>query len=173
MPLRQVSAFVPSGGRGNLCHSDGNVSCLFFLVVLYWYRKNPNRWLATAGFLLYLAVTGLNVLAPGNQKRLTSAGAEQMSAIGAILRSLWEAALYIAKNTMLPSVILALLFVPLFLKIVKKEELSISPASSGYAYQLWSFCGAVYAESVYAGNYRSRQNPECIPLDVLYLAVWQ
>lgn len=94
----------------------------FFLVVLYWYRKNPNRWLATAGFLLYLAVTGLNVLAPGNQKRLTSAGAEQMSAIGAILRSLWEAALYIAKNTMLPSVILALLFVPLFLKIVKKKN---------------------------------------------------
>lgn len=100
----------------------GMLLVYFFLVVLYWYRKNPNRWLATAGLLLYLAVAGLNVLAPGNQKRLTSAGAEQMSAIGAILRSLWEAALYIAKNTMLPSVILALLFVPLFLKIVKKKN---------------------------------------------------
>lgn len=114
-----LSLFVAGGTYVTLM---GMFLVYFFLVVLYWYRKNPNRWLATAGLLLYLAVAGLNVLAPGNQKRLTSAGAEQMSAIGAILRSLWEAALYIAKNTMLPSVILALLFVPLFLKIVKKKN---------------------------------------------------
>ena len=48
--------------------------------------------------LLYTAVLLINVLAPGNQKRLNASGAVNPSTIGAILRALKEAAKYVATN---------------------------------------------------------------------------
>lgn len=94
----------------------------FFSVVWYWYRRNPGKWFVTAAMLLYLAGFFLNVLAPGNQVRLSSSEAEGSSAIMAILYSLKEAAYYVAGNTILPYVILAVLFMPLFVGIVRQKE---------------------------------------------------
>lgn len=94
----------------------------FFTTVWYWYRKNPNRWFATVGMALYLVGFLLNVLAPGNQKRLSTADAADMSAVKAIFLSLKEAAFYVAGNTIFPCVILALLFLPLFVHIVKQKN---------------------------------------------------
>lgn len=94
----------------------------FFAAIWYWYRRNPGRWFVTAGLLLYLAGFFLNVLAPGNRVRLSSAGVEGNSAVMAILLSLKEAAFYVTGNTILPCVILGMLFLPLFVNIVKKRD---------------------------------------------------
>lgn len=94
----------------------------FFTTVWYWYRKNSNRWLATVGMVLYLVGFLLNVLAPGNQRRLSTTDAADISAIKTILLSLKEAAFYVAGNTIFPCVILALLFLPLFVHIVKQKK---------------------------------------------------
>lgn len=98
----------------------------FFTMVWYWYRKNPGKWFATTGMLLYLTGFLLNVLAPGNQKRLSTTDATQMSAIKAILVSLKEAAFYVAGNAIFPCVILAVLFLPLFVNIVRKKNYKYS-----------------------------------------------
>ena len=96
---------------------------LYLLAVIwYWYRRNKGRWFVTAGMLLYLAGFLLNVLAPGNQARLTSADMEGSSAVMAILLSLKEAAFYVAGNTIFPCVIMALLLLPLFVSIVGKRS---------------------------------------------------
>lgn len=94
----------------------------FFTMIWYWYRKNPNRWFVTAGMVLFLTGFLLNVLAPGNQQRLSTTDAADMSAVKAILLSLKEAAFYVTGNAILPCVILALLFLPLFVNIVQKKN---------------------------------------------------
>lgn len=94
----------------------------FFITVWYWYRKNANRWFVTGGMLLYSVGFLLNVLAPGNQKRLATTDATQMSAVKAILISLKEAIFYVEGNTILPCVILALLLFPLFVNVVRKKN---------------------------------------------------
>lgn len=100
----------------------GMLLVYLFTTIWYWYRKNPNRWFVSAGLALYLTGFLVNVLAPGNQKRLATADAADMSAIKAILLSVREAAFYAAGNTILPCVILALLLLPLFANIVKKKN---------------------------------------------------
>lgn len=100
----------------------GMLLVYLFTTLWYWYRKNPNRWFVSAGLALYMAGFLVNVLAPGNQKRLATADAADMSAIKAILLSVKAAAFYAAANTILPCVILALLFLPLFANIVKKKN---------------------------------------------------
>ena len=85
-------------------------------------RKCSKKWLYLCNTILYIMLFLLNVLAPGNQKRLNSAGAEHVSAIAAILRSLKEAASYVVTNTIFPCIILAGLFLPLFIDIVKKSK---------------------------------------------------
>lgn len=94
----------------------------FFTVVWYWYRKNPHKWFVTAEMGLYLVGFLLNVLAPGNQKRLAVANATEMSAIKAILLSIKEAACYVGTNTILPCMVLALLLLPLFVNVVRKKK---------------------------------------------------
>lgn len=93
-----------------------------FAVIWYWYRRNPGRWFVTAGMVLYLAGFLLNVLAPGNRARLSTAGAEGSSAVMAILLALKEAAFYVAGNAILPCMVLGVLFLPLFANIVKKKD---------------------------------------------------
>lgn len=93
-----------------------------FTAIWYWYRRNPYKWFVTAGMVLYLAGFFLNVLAPGNQMRLSSAGVEGTSPIRAILLALKEALFYVTENSILPCMILALLFLPLFFHIVKKRN---------------------------------------------------
>lgn len=91
-------------------------------VLWYFYRKHRGKWLVLAGALLYVAVVLLNVLAPGNQKRLSTTDAVQMSAVKAIAVSLKEAAVYVSGNLILPCVILALLLAPLFIRLVKGKS---------------------------------------------------
>lgn len=90
----------------------------------FWvfYKKHSYRWIYLGNTLLYTAVFLINVLAPGNQKRLNAAGDEGMSVIGAILRALKEAAEYVATNMYLPCIILGFMFFPLFIKIVKRNK---------------------------------------------------
>lgn len=94
----------------------------FFTTIWYWYRRNPGRWFVTVGMILYLAGFFLNVLAPGNQARLYSAGMEGNSAIMAIFLALKEALFYMAENAILPCLILAVLFLPLFINIVSQRD---------------------------------------------------
>lgn len=93
-----------------------------FTVAWFWYRKNPGKWFVSAGMALYLAGFLLNVLAPGNQARLSTTGMEGNSAGMAILLSLKEAAFYVTGNAILPCVVLGALFLPLFADIVKKRD---------------------------------------------------
>lgn len=93
-----------------------------FATIWYWYRRNPDRWFVTAGMVLYLAGFFLNVLAPGNQARLSSAGMEGSSAVMAIFLALKEALFYVTGNAVFPCVILAVLFLPLFGNIVTKRD---------------------------------------------------
>lgn len=86
------------------------------------YKKHSLRWIYLGNTFLYIVAFLMNVLAPGNQIRQDYSGVESMSAIEAILRSLQEAAAYIVSNTYLPCVILGVMFIPLFIKIVKKSK---------------------------------------------------
>ncbi len=98
--------------------------CVYALTTAwFWYRRNPGKIFVTVGFGLYLVGFLLNVLAPGNQARLsTVADAADTSAIVAILRSLKEAAEYIAVYSIPPCILFALLFLPLFANIVRKKD---------------------------------------------------
>lgn len=101
----------------------GMLLCYLFAAAWFCYKKHPNRWIVLGGTFLYLAGFLLNVLAPGNQKRLSVVTeATNLSAIEAILASLKEAAEYVMKNTLISSVILGLLLLPLFTSIVKKKK---------------------------------------------------
>jgi hypothetical protein len=72
--------------------------------------------------LLYIAGFLVNVLAPGNQKRLAFAEAESVSPVRAVLVSLEEAAKYVASNTLFPYVIAGMLLLPIFVGIVRKKD---------------------------------------------------
>lgn len=97
-----------------------------FAVIWYWYRRNAGRWFITAEMILYLAGFLLNVLAPGNQLRLSAANMEGNSAVMAILLSLKEAVFYVTQNSIFPCVIMALLLFPLFVSIVGKKDYKYS-----------------------------------------------
>ena len=86
------------------------------------YKKHSYRWVYLGNTLLYTAMFMVNMLAPGNSHRQSSSGVDHMSAIGAILSSLKEAAEYIAVNIYLPCVILGIMFLPLLIKIVRKSK---------------------------------------------------
>lgn len=86
------------------------------------YKRHAYKWIYLGNALLYTAALLINVLAPGNQKRLDASGAANLSAIEAIFRSLKEAAKYVVTNMYLPCIILGFMFLPLFIKIVKKSK---------------------------------------------------
>lgn len=94
----------------------------FFILVWYWHQKNSHRWFIAAEMGLYIAGFLLNVLAPGNHRRLALANVAETSVIKAILLSIKEAAYYVTSNTIFPCMILALLFLPLFVDAVRKKK---------------------------------------------------
>ena len=122
--LLEILAIFLTIAVGGSNYVTGLTILLLFILITPWmiYRKISKKWMYLCNTILYSAAFLLNVLAPGNQKRLTVSGAEQISAVAAILRSLKEAGVYIATNTILPCVILAMLFLPLFFYIVKKSR---------------------------------------------------
>lgn len=85
-------------------------------------KKHPRRWIYLGNTALYITAFLVNVLAPGNQNRQTVSGVEHLSAIKAILLSLKEAGEYVVTSIYLPSVILGLMFLPLFIKMVKNSK---------------------------------------------------
>lgn len=122
--LLEVLAIFFTVAVGGSNYVTGLTILSVYILITLWifYKKNSKKWLYLCNAILYIAAFVLNILAPGNQKRLNVAGAEQISAVTAILRSLEEAATYIATNTILPCVILAMLFLPLFIHIVRKSR---------------------------------------------------
>lgn len=93
-----------------------------FATAWYWYRRNPGKVFVTAGMMLYLTGFFLNVLAPGNQQRLSGTGMDGNSAVMAVLLSLQEAVYYVIGNAIFPCVVAGVLFLPLFADIVKKRD---------------------------------------------------
>lgn len=104
------------------------VSGLTMLVIyglgMLWviYKKHSRRWIYLGNTILYIVAFMINVAAPGNQSRQDLFGGQQISAVEAVLRSLQEAAAYIATNIFLPCIILSLMLLPLFIKMVKKSK---------------------------------------------------
>lgn len=124
LEILAILLMVAVGGANYITGLTTTILCILATLWVF-YRKHSKKWLYLCNTILYIALFALNVLAPGNQRRLEAAGAEHVSAIAAILRSLKEAASYVVANTILPCIILAALFLPLFIHIVKK---------SGYKY---------------------------------------
>ena len=85
-------------------------------------KKHPLRWMYLGNTVLYIAAFLVNVLAPGNQNRQTISGVEHLSAIKAVLLSLKAAGEYVVTGIYLPTVILGLMFLPLFIKMVKNSK---------------------------------------------------
>lgn len=109
-------------GGGN--YIIGLVILLLYLACIAWfvYRKHSGRVYALAMGMLYLLVFCINVFAPGNSNRQDAVGHESLSAITSILMSLKEAAVYITENISFLSVVLAVLFFPVFVKMVKGKQ---------------------------------------------------
>ncbi len=93
-----------------------------FYVAWMLYRKHPQRVWAVCNAVIYIVVFLANVLAPGNRNRQVASGVEPMSALESIVRSLDAAAEYVLVNMIPPCIILGILFVPLFVNIVKKKN---------------------------------------------------
>ena len=86
------------------------------------YKKHPRRWMYLCNTVLYIAAFLVNMLAPGNRKRQSAAGVGHLSAVNAVFLSVKEAGAYVATNIYLPCIILGLMFVPLFIKMVKRSK---------------------------------------------------
>lgn len=97
---------------------------IFYFLALLWtiIQRHPCRWIYLGDTLFFLIAFLVNCLAPGNRVRQAASGAEPMSPIPAIVYSLWEALQYIISNTILPGIILGVLFLPLFLNIVRRKR---------------------------------------------------
>ena len=97
---------------------------LLYLLIMTWTmaRKHPYRWIYFGNTLFFLTAFLINFLAPGNKVRQTASGLEPMSPVMAIIRSLWEAFKYINVNLTLPCIVLGILFLPLFLNIVRQKR---------------------------------------------------
>lgn len=99
------------------------VMILYVLYVIWaFWRKNPCKVLMLSNALVYMVAFALNVLAPGNTVRQNASGLEHLPALESIFHSLKEAANYCMVNMNPPCVILGLLFVPIFVHIVKNKN---------------------------------------------------
>ena len=93
-----------------------------FYVIWLFFKKKPFRVMVLCNGILYLAAFAVNILAPGNLNRQNASGVEQISAINSIILSIKEALEYIFINAIPPCVILGIMFIPLFLGIVKQRN---------------------------------------------------
>lgn len=97
---------------------------LIYVLCVGWffYKKHPYKILILINAVVYLAGFLVNVMAPGNSARQNAAGVDHMSAIECIFRALYEAAVYVSANTILPCIIVGLLLLPLFINMVQKKK---------------------------------------------------
>lgn len=93
-----------------------------FSALWVMYKKHPRRWMYLCNTVLYIAAFLVNILAPGNRKRQIASGVDHLSAVKAVFLSVKEAGAYVATNLYLPCIILGLMFVPLFIKMVKRSK---------------------------------------------------
>lgn len=112
---------VAVGGSNYVTGLTMLIFYFFYLVWMFW-KKKKYKIMALCNMLVYLLAFGANILAPGNLLRQRSSGVERASAFVSILRSLKEAATYCIVNMNPPCVILGLLFLPIFVQIVKKKN---------------------------------------------------
>lgn len=112
---------VAVGGSNYVTGLTMLIFYVFYLAWMFW-KKKRYRIMALCNMLVYLLAFGANILAPGNLLRQWSSGVERASAFVSILRSLKEAATYCVVNLNPPCVILGLLFLPVFVQIVKKKD---------------------------------------------------
>ena len=122
--LTEVGIVLLSVAVGGSNYVTGLTMLIFYFFYLVWmfWKKKKYRILALCNMLVYLLVFGANILAPGNMMRQGSAGVERASAFFSILQSIKEAATYCIVNMNPPCVILGLLFLPIFVSIVKKKN---------------------------------------------------
>lgn len=109
-------------GGGNYITALTMLLLYFFIMTWTMVRKHPYRWIYLGDTLFTLIAFLINCLAPGNKVRQAASGLEPMSPAMAILRSLWEALKYINVNLTLPCIVLGILFLPLFLNIVRQKR---------------------------------------------------
>lgn len=90
-----------------------------------WLIRNRSRIFLSVNGIIYILLSVANILAPGNQNRLSSAensGWAGYSVMESIVQSLYEALKYITSNFVLPYIIMGLLLVPVFIKIARNSE---------------------------------------------------
>lgn len=91
-------------------------------VIWVFYKKHVRRWTYLGNAVLFTIAFLANMLAPGNRIRQTASGVAHMSAVEAILRSLKEAAVYVISYAAFPCLLLGVMFLPLFVHMVKKTK---------------------------------------------------
>ncbi|MCD8130593.1 MAG: DUF6056 family protein [Lachnospiraceae bacterium] len=147
--------------------------CVYFLIAAwFWFRRNSEKYFVTVSAVLYLTGFLVNVLAPGNQARLsTVSDAADASALIAILRSFKEAGEYIAVYSTPPRYPACAAVSPAFCQYRQKEELRLSFPCSGHTGFLLCVRGTVYPHSLYPWYYRRGKNSEHLSLDLLHMVL--
>lgn len=123
--------------------------CYFFGGLWFFIKKNRYRYLMAAGVLVYLGAFLLNVAAPGNAVRQRASGTAHLPAVKSIILSLQTAGNYVLVNSILPCFILAALFAPLMIRILRRRD---------YRYPLpflvtlftWGIFAAQFTPNLYA-----------------------
>ncbi len=87
-----------------------------------FYRKHPGKIAALCNSVLFLALFIVNMAAPGNQRRQQVVNNELPSVIETIISSIQAAVEYVAVNAIPPCIVLALMLIPLFLRVVKARN---------------------------------------------------
>lgn len=87
-----------------------------------FYRKHPGKIAALCNGVLFLVLFIVNIAAPGNQKRQQVVNNELPSVIETIISSIQAAVEYVAVNAIPPCIVLALMLIPLFLRVVKARN---------------------------------------------------
>lgn len=103
------------------------IALLIFVIwgaglLLLWLYRHRDRVMMTVNFLFYLGCMLLSVCAVGNQQRLNASNMEGYSVLESIIRSVWEAMLYLCQWTVLPYIVAGLMLAPVMIGIVKKRK---------------------------------------------------
>ena len=109
---------------GNFVSALFGFSSFILLMFYVWMKKHPSRILISADFVLYTVFLVLNIIAPGNKRRMDVAGTEDAGAVKAVIKSLLAAAQYVVTNLYPTVIILLLMMLPFMIGAVKKKAFS-------------------------------------------------
>lgn len=120
----EISAVLLTIAVGGSNYVTGLTMLIIYGLSTLWviYKKHPRRWMYLGNTVLYIAAFLVNMMAPGNQFRQSVSEVEHLSAVTAVFLSVQEAAAYVVTSIYPPCIILGLMFLPLFIKMVKKSK---------------------------------------------------